>query len=90
MLDELLRRMSNHQPASLETDRRFPEAAVLLPITRSEAPELVLTLRAKGLSTHGGEVAFPGGRRDPEDRTWSLLPCARLKKKSACPLAWWR
>ena len=52
MLDELLRRMSNHQPASLETDRRFPEAAVLLPITRSEAPELVLTLRAKGLSTH--------------------------------------
>ena len=50
MLDDLLRRMSNHQPASLETDRRFPEAAVLLPITRSEAPELVLTLRAKGLS----------------------------------------
>ncbi|MBT1136149.1 CoA pyrophosphatase, partial [Pseudomonas sp. PAH14] len=29
MLDELLRRMSNHTPASLETDRRFPEAAVL-------------------------------------------------------------
>ena len=64
MLDELLRRMSNHTPGTLETDRRFPEAAVLLPITRSESPELVLTLRAKGLSTHGGEVAFPGGRRD--------------------------
>ena len=67
MLDELLRRMSNHIPASLEADRRFPEAAVLLPITRSEEPELVLALRAQGLSTHGGEVAFPGGRRDPED-----------------------
>ncbi|MEN5028270.1 CoA pyrophosphatase [Pseudomonas sp. Ps21-P2] len=67
MLDELLHRMSSHTPVMLETDARFPEAAVLLPITRSAEPELVLTLRASGLSTHGGEVAFPGGRRDPED-----------------------
>jgi 8-oxo-dGTP pyrophosphatase MutT (NUDIX family) len=67
MLDELLRRISSHTPGTLETDARFPEAAVLLPITRSDEPELVLTLRASSLSTHGGEVAFPGGRRDPED-----------------------
>jgi 8-oxo-dGTP pyrophosphatase MutT (NUDIX family) len=67
MLDELLRRVSNHTPHTLETDGRFPEAAVLVPITRSDEPELILTLRASGLSTHGGEVAFPGGRRDPED-----------------------
>lgn len=67
MLDELLRRVTSHTPGTLETDKRFPEAAVLLPITRSDAPELVLTLRASGLSTHGGEVAFPGGRRDPGD-----------------------
>ena len=67
MLDELLHRVSNHTPRTLETDKRFPEAAVLVPITRSDEPELVLTLRASGLSTHGGEVAFPGGRRDPED-----------------------
>lgn len=67
MLDELLRRISGHTPGTLETDERFPEAAVLVPITRSDKPELVLTLRASGLSTHGGEVAFPGGRRDPDD-----------------------
>jgi 8-oxo-dGTP pyrophosphatase MutT (NUDIX family) len=67
MLDELLRRVSSHTPSTLEMDRRLPEAAVLLPITRSEQPELILTLRASSLSTHGGEVAFPGGRRDPED-----------------------
>lgn len=67
MLDELLHRMSSYTPVMLETDARFPEAAVLLPITRNAEPELVLTLRASGLSTHGGEVAFPGGRRDPED-----------------------
>ena len=68
MLDIILQRVRDHSPHLLEPEGRLPEAAVLMPITRSEDPELVLTLRASGLSTHGGEVAFPGGRRDPEDR----------------------
>lgn len=67
MLDELLQRVRSHTPNTLENTQRLSEAAVLLPITRSDEPELVLTLRASGLSTHGGEVAFPGGRRDPDD-----------------------
>lgn len=68
MLDELLQRVRGYSPRFIETQEGFPEAAVLVPITRSDEPEVVLTLRASGLSTHGGEVAFPGGRRDPEDR----------------------
>ncbi|SDS80670.1 CoA pyrophosphatase [Pseudomonas oryzae] len=67
MLDELRQRVQAHSPSPLPSEQRFPEAAVLMPITRSPDPQLVLTLRASGLSTHGGEVAFPGGRRDPED-----------------------
>ncbi|AEF21345.1 MULTISPECIES: CoA pyrophosphatase [Pseudomonas] len=67
MLDELLQRVRGYSPRIMETQEGFPEAAVLVPITRSDEPEVVLTLRASGLSTHGGEVAFPGGRRDPED-----------------------
>ncbi|HYQ39356.1 MAG TPA: CoA pyrophosphatase [Pseudomonas sp.] len=69
MLDELRQRVQAHSPSSLPSDKPFPEAAVLMPITRSAEPQLVLTLRASGLSTHGGEVAFPGGRRDPEDES---------------------
>ncbi|MCP8463422.1 CoA pyrophosphatase [Pseudomonas sp. ZM23] len=65
MLDQLRQRIQAHTPRDLQSDHSFPEAAVLLPITPHE--ELVLTLRATGLSTHSGEVAFPGGRRDPED-----------------------
>lgn len=68
MLDEILSRVRNHSPRLMTPDGRLPEAAVLVPLTRAREPELVLTLRASGLSTHGGEVAFPGGRRDPEDR----------------------
>lgn len=69
MLDELLQRVRGYQPQDMVSDKHYPEAAVLMPITRSEDPELVLTLRASSLSTHSGEVAFPGGRRDPEDLT---------------------
>ncbi|SDH77058.1 NUDIX domain-containing protein [Pseudomonas flavescens] len=68
MLDELLQRVHGYSPHLMDALEGFPEAAVLVPITRSDEPEVVLTLRASGLSTHGGEVAFPGGRRDPEDR----------------------
>jgi 8-oxo-dGTP pyrophosphatase MutT (NUDIX family) len=68
MLDELMHRLRGYRPLLLPTADAYPEAAVLVPITRSDAPEVVLTLRAHGLSTHSGEVAFPGGRRDPEDQ----------------------
>ncbi|MCG3171473.1 MAG: putative Nudix hydrolase NudL [Pseudomonadales bacterium] len=44
------------------------DAAVLLALTAQREPELILTLRAAHMSTHPGEVAFPGGRRDPDDR----------------------
>lgn len=67
MQDDLVQRVRCYSPRQVEASGDLSEAAVLVPITRSEEPELVLTLRASGLSTHGGEVAFPGGRRDPAD-----------------------
>ena len=38
MLDELLQRLRGYSPRLLGTDRSFPEAAVLVPITRSDEP----------------------------------------------------
>lgn len=46
----------------------FRPAAVLAPIQeRADGDYLVLTLRAANLSSHSGQVAFPGGSVDPED-----------------------
>lgn len=42
-------------------------AAVLIAITQEEDPKVLLTRRALCLNTHAGEVAFPGGKRDPTD-----------------------
>ncbi|WP_111876579.1 CoA pyrophosphatase [Paracidovorax anthurii] len=49
------------------TDRPPRDAAVLVPIVLRESPTVLLTERTAHLSTHSGQVAFPGGRVDPED-----------------------
>lgn len=43
------------------------QAAVLLPIVMHARPTVLLTQRAQHLSTHAGQVAFPGGRVDVDD-----------------------
>jgi len=48
-------------------DRAPAHAAVLMPIVQRERPTVLLTERTAHLSTHKGQVAFPGGRSDPED-----------------------
>jgi len=42
-------------------------AAVLLPIVLRPEPTVLLTLRTPHLSTHSGQIAFPGGKVDAAD-----------------------
>lgn len=52
-----------------QTPGLFPrQAAVMVLITdHPSCPELIYTLRAKHLRDHPGEVAFPGGKWEPQD-----------------------
>ena len=44
-------------------------AAVLIPlVNRPQGMTLLLTLRTAHLTDHAGQISFPGGRVDPEDR----------------------
>ncbi|MFC4788460.1 MULTISPECIES: CoA pyrophosphatase [Giesbergeria] len=54
-----------YEPAFSE--RSQAAAAVLVPIVLREQPTVLLTERSMHLSSHSGQVAFPGGRVDPED-----------------------
>ena len=44
------------------------QAAVLIAVTESENPELIYTLRSNNVGSHGGEVSFPGGMFEIEDK----------------------
>jgi 8-oxo-dGTP pyrophosphatase MutT (NUDIX family) len=43
------------------------DAAVLVAITDRAQPGVILTQRPETMRKHAGQVAFPGGRVDPED-----------------------
>jgi 8-oxo-dGTP pyrophosphatase MutT (NUDIX family) len=42
-------------------------ASVLVPVVAHAALTVLLTQRTDGLSTHAGQIAFPGGKVEPED-----------------------
>ena len=75
MLDQLQSRLQQHRPWRLSSDLKpRAEAGVICLLTDEPEPQVILTQRGGQLSTHAGEVAFPGGKRDPEDE--SLLATA--------------
>ncbi|MEP6792322.1 MAG: CoA pyrophosphatase [Ramlibacter sp.] len=72
---DALRHRFTHPPAwepEVWAERKFAErdpthASVLVPIVMRERPTVILTERTTHLSTHSGQVAFPGGKRDETD-----------------------
>jgi len=52
----------------LPTGRTLRSAGVLVPVLVNDGKiEVILTKRASGLKHHPGQIAFPGGKQDPED-----------------------
>ena len=52
----------------LPEGRKLTPAAVLVPLIEAGGTwKVILTKRSSALRNHAGQVAFPGGRQDPED-----------------------
>lgn len=76
MLREALELGHTRSPFLLTGDRGYslaagdqpvaPAAVLVLIVDRAE-PTVILTLRPDSLRQHAGQIAFPGGRIDPED-----------------------
>lgn len=67
MLANLVQRLKHNDPRRIDVP--FERAAILLALTNEDEPRLVFTRRSSQLKTHGGQVAFPGGRAEAADLT---------------------
>ena len=59
---------SDFSLAGVTPPAEFRPAAVLVPLVmRPDGPTVLLTQRTEDMPSHAGQIAFPGGRRQPED-----------------------
>ncbi len=66
LLRTLRKRIDDYRPQEVSGD--YPDAAVVVAINDSDRPGVLLTQRSPHLSLHAGEIAFPGGKQDEDDR----------------------
>lgn len=60
-----LSRAAEHDPSSITDEERA--AAVLVPVISRGGDHLLFVKRADHLGEHAGQMAFPGGGREPSD-----------------------
>jgi 8-oxo-dGTP pyrophosphatase MutT (NUDIX family) len=66
-VNKIIAALNTRAPQALDLPG-LKRAAVLVPIQQTpDDDHLVLTQRAELLNSHGGQIAFPGGRIDPRD-----------------------
>ena len=63
----------------------LPQAAVLIAITDEESPEIIYTLRSNKVSSHQGEVSFPGGMKEDSDSSLSVTALRESQEEIGLP-----
>jgi len=83
-LEQLKQKLKQFSPQNIKG--AHPDAAVLIALTdHADDPEIILTRRATHLSSHSGQVAFPGGMQDKEDRNLKHTALRESEEEVAMP-----
>jgi 8-oxo-dGTP pyrophosphatase MutT (NUDIX family) len=67
------------------SDAALARAAVLVAVTDGPEPGVILTQRTEHLRRHAGQIAFPGGRIDPEDEDAVAAALREAEEEIALP-----
>ncbi|MCP1440778.1 8-oxo-dGTP pyrophosphatase MutT (NUDIX family) [Erwinia persicina] len=84
-LERFITRFQLQRPEPAVPQLPTRQAAVLVPIINRPRPALLLTRRAATLRKHAGQVAFPGGMRDNEDRSLIYTALREAQEEVAIP-----
>ena len=63
----------------------LPKAAVLIALTDEENPEIIYTLRSNKVSSHQGEVSFPGGMQEESDTSLIMTALRESEEEIGLP-----
>ncbi len=88
-LEQLERAFKDHIPRSIEAQQRIPSAVLVPFLEKAEEIHLLFMRKAEDGSLHGGQVSFPGGAYEEEDK--DLLSTAlreTWEEIGAPPSAW--
>ena len=63
----------------------LPKAAVLIAITDEDNPKIIYTLRSNKVSSHQGEVSFPGGMQEESDMSLIMTALRESEEEIGLP-----
>ena len=63
----------------------LPKAAVLIALPDEEHPEVIYTLRSNKVSSHQGEVSFPGGMQEESDTSLIITALRESEEEIGLP-----
>lgn len=68
-------------------DPEQSDSAVLIGLTDGADAKIILTRRASHMNSHAGEVAFPGGKREPDDLSLLATALRETEEEIGLPAA---
>lgn len=74
-------KLKDYKPSAEKALKQW-DAAVMLPLVEQNGKLSVLfQVRAKDLKWQPGDICFPGGRKEPEDKTLAETACRELEEE---------